>query len=110
MKAWKAEPKDGEYAIIVFAETRGKARYIALHSEAFEYFDFIDIEARRYPVADSLYRGQKIADWYDTETRVFLVKELGWRCTDVYYSECLRCPANKYCIEMDGDVDEEQRS
>ena len=65
MKAWKAETEYGEYSLVVFAETRGKARAIAAGCEEFEDDKFTDIEIRRYPAMDCMYKGARVADWDD---------------------------------------------
>ena len=106
MKAWKAETEYGEYSIVVFAETRGKARAIAAGCEEFEDDKFTDIEIRRYPAMDCMYKGARVADWDDPKTRRYLVKELGWRCAERIDSECEICPAKDVCPSWEGEVSE----
>ena len=66
MKAWLVKVKDEFCATVVFAETRGKARSIAMHTDACEDVDFCDIEVRRLPHIDKYYKeGKTELDWLD---------------------------------------------
>ena len=49
MKAWLVREKDEFCAEVVFAETRGKARSLALSTDCCEDANFTDIEVRRMP-------------------------------------------------------------
>lgn len=98
MKAWLVKHKDEFGATVVFAETRGKARAMAINTDACEDADFCDIEARRRPQLDKYYqKGKKEMDWYDDKDRLALVKEAGFRCEDVDFDWCEDCPAKEYC-------------
>ena len=67
MKAWLARDKDEFCATVVFAETRGKAKVIAMHTKTCEDTDFIYIEVRREPQMDKYYtEGQKEMDWFNS--------------------------------------------
>lgn len=110
MKAWRINTVDQPYSTVVFAETRGKAKSIALSCDACEDAQYTDILARRFPKADNQYReGKCEMDWNDSSDRIFLVKECGWQCTpDFAGEECDYCPAADYCdyyndIYKDGD-------
>ena len=59
MKAWVVRKKYEFCATIVFAETRGKAKYIALGTEPLEDAEFCSIEARRVPEMDKYYKEGK---------------------------------------------------
>ena len=52
MKAWLVKEKDEFCATVVFAETRGKARAMASHTETCEDADFCDILVYRRPALD----------------------------------------------------------
>lgn len=68
MKAYEARNKWGyrDYATVVFAESAGKARAIALYTEACEGSDFTDIEVFRVPQLDKYYKpGKQEMDWSD---------------------------------------------
>lgn len=100
MKAWiiKGENIDGGCADIVYAETRGKAKAIALkYSDQFEGFEYTDLKAKRFKEFDQYYKGVEYPDvWYDKELKVILVRDYFWHChyTDEY---CDDCPAREYC-------------
>lgn len=89
---------------IVFAENEKDAKKIAFRSNVFEYADYIQVRVNRYPKADNLYKGRPEIDWYDDETRLYLVKCCFWQCLDTSY-ECDTCVAKKYCGHWeDSDV------
>lgn len=98
MKAYLIHDKDfyNECSTIVFAENRNKAKVIAMGTDCCEDCEYIDIVAKRLPEADKLYKFKSEIDWWDVETRLFLVKELGWSCGDVSL-ECGNCAAKEYC-------------
>lgn len=100
MKAWLVKDKDEFCATVVFAETRGKARALAMSTEACEDVDFCDIEVRRKPQMDKYYvEGKKEMDWFNSNDRIALVKDCGFVCDRDYWEpeECEDCPANEYC-------------
>lgn len=98
MKAWMVKEKDGEYATVVFAETRGKARAFARYTDACEDADFCDIEVSRRPQLDKYYRdGKDEMDWYNDKDRLALVKECGFQCVDMEIDQCEDCPAKEHC-------------
>lgn len=102
-KAWLVREKDEFCATIVFAETRGKARALALHTEACEDADFISIEVRRNKEADKYYKpGKKGLDWYNAADRIAMVKDCGFTCDpDAHCSElCADCPAKDICDDF----------
>lgn len=75
MKAWIVSKKYGYCGTIVFAETRGKAKSIALGTEPLEDAEFCSIEAKRAPEMDKYYKeGKTYMEWYDPEDRVAMVK------------------------------------
>lgn len=49
--------RNWDSATVVFAESAGQARSLALHTDACEYLDFTDISAKRVPKLDIAYRG-----------------------------------------------------
>ena len=109
MKAWLVR-ENGEFeAAVVFAETRGQAKTMALHTDACENSDFMSIEVRRAKEADKYYKpGKRELDWFNTEDRIALVKDCGFtcisdaRCAD----ECAACTAKDFCddyIEIDSE-------
>lgn len=100
MKAWVARKKDEFCATVVFAETRGQARAIALTTDSCADADFCDIEVRRLPKADKLHKPGKIEmDWDNPKDRLFLVKDCSFQCEPYYveFDECESCSAKEYC-------------
>lgn len=100
MKAWQVREKDEFYTTVVFAETRGKAKSLALSTDACVYANFCDIEVHREPRMDKYYtEGKTEMDWYNPQDRIALVKECGFVCSEDCFckEECLICPANEYC-------------
>lgn len=114
-KAWLVREKDAFAAAVVFAETRGKAKSLAMHTEACEDVNFCDIEAYRKPQLDKYYEdGKKEMDWVNAKDRIALVKDGGFVCDpDCWeWEDCENCPANRYCdkyqdklLEMQEDTD-----
>ena len=108
MKAWLVREKDGEYATVVFAETRGKARAEAQATDACEDAHFCDIEVTRKPNMDKYYKdGKREMDWYNDAERLALVKECGFYCVDMFIEECEDCPAKEYCDNYQDYLTEE---
>lgn len=102
MKAWLVREKDEWSATVVFAETRGKARALAMCTDACEDADFCDIEVRRKPQLDKYYSEGKLEmDWYDDKDRIALVKECYFSCEYVEIGQCEDCPAKEWCGEYE---------
>ena len=91
------------YKEIVFAETAGKAKYIAKDSD--QFYDTYnhggkwttELRAYRLPAGDSHYRGHLFMDWDNMDDRKLMVKELGFACSDEYDLECDKCDALDIC-------------
>ena len=100
MKAWRVCRKDERWSTVVFAETRGQARSIAMTTDCCEDAQFCDIEVYRAKVMDKYYKPGKVElEWRDPKDRLALVKELGFYCDPEYldWSDCKTCSAKKYC-------------
>lgn len=100
MKAWVVRDKNEFCATVVFAETRGKARALAMHTDCCEDTDFCDIDVYRRPNLDKYYvAGKKEMDWFKSQDRIALVKDGGFTCSPDYWEpeDCERCPAVEYC-------------
>lgn len=100
VKAWLVR-ETGEFcAAVVFAETRGKARSLAMHTEVCEDVRFCDIEVYRKPTLDKYYTdGKTELYWHNSKDRVALVKDGGFVCDRDYWEpeDCKNCPATEYC-------------
>ena len=94
-KVWDEKALD-PCTTIVFAENTREAKKIAMATDTCEEANFIDIRVKRCNEADYLYKGSSEIDWYDEETRIALVRDLGWRCYDTSW-ECEKCAARRYC-------------
>ena len=101
MKAYIITDLQGysDYSTVVFAETSGKAKAIAIYTDAFEDYEFTEISARRIPKLDKYYRGLDEMDWEDSGDRIAMVKEAGFSCSPEYWEEedCEKCPAKQWC-------------
>ncbi len=103
MKAWRVTDREYvcDYSIIVFAETRNKAKVIAQHSDAFDDCDlrYVDFRVTRAPELDKYYRGNDEMDWFDKNDRIAMVKEAGFSCSPECWEpeDCESCPARQWC-------------
>lgn len=106
MKAWSVHNDYTGFSTIVFADTRGQAKSIAMNTEVGEDYSFTEIRVLRCKPMDDLYKGKCEADWYDPDTRVTLVQDCGWYCVEPFEEECKDCPASEWCEErLDGDTE-----
>lgn len=111
MKAWLVREKDESCATVVFAETRGKARVLAQHTEVCEDVDFCSIEVRRRPELDKYYvEGKREMDWLNSQDRIALVKDGGFVCDPEFWEpeDCENCPANEYCDTYQDRIEESE--
>ena len=100
MKAWKVWDRQYSYcSTVVFAESAGEAKKVALGTETCEDAAFVDIRVRRFPEMDDAYRGLSEINWYDMKDRMKLV-ELGWSCEDMSW-ECDECLCKSKCSWWD---------
>lgn len=109
MKAWLVREKDEFCATVVFAETRGKARALATHTEACEDANFCDIDVYRRPELDKYYvDGKKEMDWFNSKDRIALVKDGGFVCDPDYWEveDCEFCSARDYCDKYQDRIKE----
>lgn len=99
MKAFIVSTDYGDFSTVVFAENRGRAKAIAMYTDALEGADYIDIRARRCPALDKYYNNRNEMDWLDDSDRIAMVKEAGFECSGATFNsnECPTCPARKYC-------------
>lgn len=106
MKAYKISDLKGyaDYSTVVFAETSGKAKAIAITTDAFNDYEFTEISAIRVPQLDKYYRGLDEMDWYDDDDRIAMVKDGNFHC--FADSECPNCPAKEYCDRCEDEVTE----
>ena len=111
MKAWIVTQKDEFGALVIFAETRGKARSIAIRCDEFDSCEFCDIDVRRVPDMDKYWKpGSVIMDWELPSDRIALVKECGFRCSLEYvdWEDCRECCASAFCDLYNDHISEEE--
>lgn len=104
LKAYKVtDRRNWDGTTVVFAETAGKAKALALNTDTCEGLEFTDISARRAPKLDAAYRGRYEMDWWHDEDRIAMVRDAGFACdlSDVSYEElyCEACAAKWWCRE-----------
>lgn len=98
MKAWLVREKDEFGATVVFAESAGKAKSIALTTDCCEDANFCDIEVRRVSQMDKYFKkGKTEMDWFNPNDRIALVRDCGFGCFEVKQENCNICPAKEYC-------------
>ena len=100
MKAWVVRDAKSynDYVTVVFANTSGQAKSLALNTDACEDSEYINISARRMPELDKYYRGLDEIDWNNSDDRITLVKILGWYCSyEIDYPDCENCEAKEWC-------------
>ncbi len=63
MKAWHCfDPEPGEADLLVFADTRNRARLLAYENGTWDYDEFINVHAKRAPEWDGLFDCEKVID------------------------------------------------
>lgn len=103
MKAWYVTDRKGyaDYAIIIFAETRGKAMSKAIGTDEFPKYDwdFTDLYARREPALDGSYRGAWRMEWDNDSDRLAMVRWGGYYCGEDTFDpdDCKNCVAKVCC-------------
>lgn len=113
MKAYKVYDRMGYswYSVVVFAETAGMAKALALETDTFPSsdWDFTELSARRVPSLDKYYHGDWEMDWYKDEDRLALIKEAGYQCDDDSFEadECEKCVGKEFCSRYEEYVEEE---
>jgi hypothetical protein len=62
MKAWHVHEGDYESNLLIFAEDRNRARYIAWTHGTWEFDSYVAIMAKRAPRWDNLFDTEKVID------------------------------------------------
>lgn len=100
IKAYNCYGDYSGYSTVVFAESAGEARYIAIKSDTLgDDLEFKDVYVRRIPALDGYYKGKKEMDWYDPDDRLAMVKIAGYMCDEDGFDpdECKKCSSKDYC-------------
>ena len=100
MKAWKIFCRADFYCrAVVFAETSGKAKSLAMRYEpSCEFLSFIELQAFRAPELDVWYHEKPFLDWDDPNDRNFALAN-GFKCEDAYEPYCVDCFKKDKCEE-----------
>ena len=97
-KAWLCIDEEWCRPVVVFADTRGKAKSCFLRRDTVGYFNFCIIKPRRIKELDYLDRPNGyIMDWHKDEDRLPMVRDGGFNCREVYIEFCEECCAKKWC-------------
>lgn len=64
MKAWGCMDYDAECGVIVYAETRGRARSLAMTTDGLDTSDWNNVEVRRVKELDGKRPFGTVLDWY----------------------------------------------
>ena len=111
MKAYVISDRNGDsgYAMVVFAETRGKALAYAVNEDEWCDWGFTGLRATRAPELDSYYHGNTEMDWYDDDDRMAMVRYAGFHCSYEYepVDDCKTCPAYEWCLRGKGAEEDE---
>ena len=99
IKAWRVEePYEGSVAV-VFAETRNKAKNLAVqYDEGLQDYGYAGVRAIRMPQLDK-YAGNNpyVMDFGIDEDRLIMVRDVGVSCFEPEYEDCEKCVAKDYC-------------
>lgn len=108
LKAYRVEDIDSceGYSTVVFAESRGKAKLLALSTDACEGADYIRIRATRIKDLDGEYRGRWEMDWYDEQDRRAMVSH-GWYCLEPDRDDCAQCCCKDDCEDYQDYLEDE---
>ena len=107
-KAWVAYNFAEDAAIVVFADTEGKARSYLMLTEIFDRYSFIDIVFCRAKDLDYLNRPDGyVMDWNNDDDRLPMVRDAGLRCRLACKEMCEECCAKEWCREYECLKEEE---
>lgn len=113
MKAYKVYDRMGYslYSVVVFADSYGKAKALALGTDEFPScdWDYTELSARRVPSLDKYYHGNRQLDWYDDEDKLVLIKEAGYECDEDSFDpdDCEICVGKEYCSRYQEYIEDE---
>lgn len=112
IRAFVCQEEEEWNSVVVFAESAGKARYIAMCSyELGEDLQFQDVRVYRAPSLDKCYRGLNMMNWNDPQDRIAMVRDAGFQCSGDWYDpvSCDCCAAREYCDTYKDRIEEEAK-
>jgi len=97
MKAWVVTSDVVEVSVIVFAETRGRAKTLALKTDWLHAEDYADLRCRRESRLDAMaqQRGETVIDG-SSPTCQRTMRGLGWYEIEGRYQECGECGLHEW--------------
>lgn len=111
MKAWQVEEVYEGCAVIVFAETRNKAKYLAVqYDETLYECGYTEVRAIRIPQLDR-YAGDKpyVMDFGIDKDKLIMVRDAGLKCLEPNYDDCEKCVAKNYCDEYQDRLESKEK-
>ena len=107
-KAWVAYNFAECVSIVVFADTKGKARDYLMLTEIFDRYSFIDIVFCRAKDLDYLNRPDGyVMDWNNDDDRLPMVRDAGLSCHLAYKEICEECRSKQWCSKYEEYEEEE---
>ena len=102
MKAYVGSDRNGDEgtAIVVFAESAGKAKAYVAGTDTFCDYGFTGIRINRCAALDPYYKGRREMDWSNMEDRVAMVRYADFECSsemDWDSCDCEHCEARQWC-------------
>ena len=91
-KAWVAYNYPKNISMVVYADTKGKAKSYLMHTEIFDDYGFMDIDV--------------YMDWNKDEDRIPMVREFNMHCSEVT-DECKECCVWEWCSKYEEYEEEE---
>ena len=96
-KAWVAYNYSKNIAMVVYADTKSRAKSYFINNETFDDYGLMDINGYRAKSLDYLDRFDGyIMDWNKDEDRVPMVKEFNMHCSEIS-EECKECCVYEWC-------------
>ena len=97
-KAWCCINEEWCMPVVVFADTRGKAKSYFMKQDTVGYFNFCIIKPHRIKKLDYLDKPNGyVMNWHKDEDKLPMVRDGGFNCREVYREDCKECCANKWC-------------
>ena len=102
MKAYIGSDRNGDEgtAVVVFAETVGKAKSYIANTDTFCDYGFTGIRVNRAPMLDKFCAGKPEMDWRDPKQRIAMVRYADFECSyEISDAECKceECEAKSWC-------------
>lgn len=101
-KAWCCLNEEWCRPVVVFADTRGKAKSYFMKRDTVGYFNFCKIKPHRIKKLDYLDRPNGyVMDWCKDEDRLPMVRDADFYCSEIDRDDCKECCAKEYCSDYE---------